>query len=161
MNSKKKILTEKKEGNEAISILLYSNEIQQNLRYYNSLEDSMSNEKVNQENLKLSVEAKTNAIKNVSLNIETKRNAIKQIDTQIEKTKNDIDGLKNQITLSTQKKGRIDYTSLTKEPTSSLYPVAPNKKQNILIAGVLAFLAFTSLAIFLDSMKRYKSKSQE
>jgi capsular polysaccharide biosynthesis protein len=157
----KKILTEKKEGNEAISILLYSNEIQQNLRYYNSLEDSMSNEKVNQENLKLSVEAKTNAIKNVSLNIETKRNAIKQIDTQIEKTKNDIDGLKNQITLSTQKKGRIDYTSLTKEPTSSLYPVAPNKKQNILIAGVLAFLAFTSLAIFLDSMKRYKSKSQE
>jgi capsular polysaccharide biosynthesis protein len=156
----KKILTEKKEGNEAISILLYSNEIQQNLRYYNSLEDAMSNEKVNQENLKLSIEAKTNAVKNVSLNIETKRNAMKQIDAQIEKTKNDIDGSKNKITLSTQKKGRIDYTALAKEPTSSFSPVEPNKKQIVMIAAFLTLMVFTLLAFFLDYLSRYKSNNR-
>jgi capsular polysaccharide biosynthesis protein len=143
VEQQKKLLTENKQGTEAISLLLYSNEIQQNLRYFNTLEDSLSSEKVNQENLKLS--------------IESKGNAIKQIDTQIEKTKNDIDGLKNQITLSTQKKGRIDYTTLAKEPTSSLFPVAPNKKQNVIIAGFLAIIVFSLLAFFLEYLKRYNS----
>jgi uncharacterized protein involved in exopolysaccharide biosynthesis len=50
----KKTIAEQKEGGEAVSLLLYSNEVQQNLRYYNTLEENLSLEKVNQENLRLS-----------------------------------------------------------------------------------------------------------
>jgi capsular polysaccharide biosynthesis protein len=185
-DQQKNALAGKKEGTEALSLLLYSNEIQQNLRYYNSLEDNHTNETINQESLRMSIETKGsaiknvnlnietkgNAIKNVNLNIETKRNAIKnvmleidakktalkQVDTQIEKMKNEIDGLKSQITLSTQKKGRIDYTTLVKEPTSSLSPVSPNKTQNVMIAGIAALIVFALLALFLEYLKRYKSQ---
>jgi capsular polysaccharide biosynthesis protein len=188
-DQQKNTLAGKKAGNDALSLLLYSNEIQQNLRYYNTLEDNHTNETINQESLKmfietkgsaiknvdLNIETKRNAIKNVNLNIETKRNAIKnvmleidakkislkQIDTQIDKTKNEIDGLKSQITFSTQKKGRIDYTALMKEPTSSLSPVAPNKRRIVMIAGFLAVMVFTFLAFLLEYLKRYKSQTEK
>jgi len=45
----------KKEGMEAITLLLYSNEVQQNLRYYNTLEERLSEEKITQENLRLDI----------------------------------------------------------------------------------------------------------
>jgi hypothetical protein len=34
-----KALAEKKQGNDAVALLLYSNEVQQNLRYYNTLDE--------------------------------------------------------------------------------------------------------------------------
>ena len=139
----KKALLEKKESAEAIGLLLYSNEIQQSLRYFNTLEDALSAEKVNHENLRLSVEAK--------------ENALKQIDTKIEKLENAIDDVNNQINLLRGKKGRIDYTTLIKEPTASLYPVSPAKKSIVFLAGFLAFLAFTMLAFFLEYLKRYNA----
>jgi len=34
-----KALAEKKQGNDAVALILYSNEVQQNLRYYNTLDE--------------------------------------------------------------------------------------------------------------------------
>ena len=56
-----------------------------------------------------------------------------------------------------ERKGRVDYTQLIKEPTSSLYPVSPKKKLNVLIAGILGLMAFTMLVFFLESIEKQRA----
>jgi len=193
-----------KKGNDknSLSILLYSNEIQNNLRYYNTLDEKLSNEKITQENINLAVEEKKGTIKQVDNQIEQIRTQIDDIHTQIDdihtqinnvKTqiddihtqidnvkneigkinneidtinngiiikKNEIENVRNEITYWQERKARIDYTQLIKEPTSSLYPVSPRKKLNVMIAGVLGLMIFTVLAFFLDYLEKQKIKSK-
>jgi len=59
-----------------------------------------------------------------------------------------------------ERKGRIDYTQLIKEPTSSLHPVAPRKKLYVLIAGIMGLFIFTILAFFLDYIEKQRIKSK-
>ncbi len=146
-------LAEKKEGINAISLLLYSNEVQQSLRYYNTLDEKLSNEKIIQENLSLSIKEKNEEIKQFDIQIEG-------VKTEINKINNEIDIVKNNIEFLNERKGRIDYTQLIKEPTSSLRPVNPKKKLNVLIAGILGLMAFTMLAFFLESLEKQKVKSK-
>jgi len=144
IEQQKKAFAEKKEGAEALGLLLYSSEIQQSLRYFNSLEEYSTNEKITQENLKLA--------------IEDKEKSIKQLSNQVEKLKSEIENLKNTMPLMNEKKARIDYTTLLKEPTSSLYPVSPQKKKNVLIGGLLSLIAFTFLAFFIEYIQQQKSQ---
>jgi uncharacterized protein involved in exopolysaccharide biosynthesis len=184
----RKALNEKKQDGDAISLLLYSNEVHQNLRYYNTLDEKLSNEKITQENLYLAIRDKEEQLRQIDnqiLQINTQKDTIKTeiddimtdivvIKTEIEKIKNTINTVKNEIekiknTINTQeteirlledKKARIDYTQLIKEPTSSLYPVSPRKKLNVMIAGILGLFVFTMLAFFLDYLKKQRVKSK-
>jgi uncharacterized protein involved in exopolysaccharide biosynthesis len=147
----KKALEEKRQGSDAVGLLLYSNEVQNNLRYYNTLEEKLSVEKITQESLRLSVKEKSEDIK--------------QLDTQIEKLKNEIDKInntsenfKNQIALLTERKLRIDYAQLIKEPTPSKYPVAPRKKIYVLVAGFIGLIFFGLLAFFLEYIESHRKK---
>jgi len=184
----RKALLEKKQETDAISLLLYSNEVQQNLRYYNTLDEKLSTERITQENLYLAIrdkEAQLRQIDNQIEQINTQKETIKteiddimteivMINTEIEKIKNEIKTVKNEIekvknTINTQeteiklledKKARIDYTQLIKEPTSSLGPVSPKKKRNVLIAGILGLFVFTMLAFFLAYIEKQRIKSK-
>ena len=115
---------------ESLAMLLYSNEIQQSLRYYNALTELLSSKRIDEEN--------------INLEIENKEERINQLENKI--------GNLNEI------KGRIDYAQLIKEPTSSLGPVSPNKKLNVLIAGMFSLLIFTMLAFFLEFLEKQKVK---
>lgn len=117
-------------NSEALGMLLYSNEIQQSLQYLNNLNESLSQKRIEEENIKN--------------RIEEKQSSIKQIENRINNLK--------------EKKGRIEYTQLVKPPTSSLSPVAPNKKLNVAIAGVLGLFIFTLLAFFIEYIKKQKSR---
>ena len=184
----RKALNEKKQDGDAISLLLYSNEVHQNLRYYNTLDEKLSNEKITQENLYLAIRDKEEQLRQIDnqiLQINTQKDTIKTeiddimteivvIKTEIEKIKNTIKTVKNEIekiknTINTQeteirlledKKARIDYTQLIKEPTSSLYPVSPRKKLNVMIAGILGLFVFTMLAFFLEYLKKQRVESK-
>jgi capsular polysaccharide biosynthesis protein len=147
----RKALAEKIQGIDAISLLLYSNTVQENLRYYNTLDEKLSDEKITQENLNLLMKEKNEEIKKLDTEIEKLKN-------EIDKINNEIENVKNQISLLNEKKGRIDYTQLIKEPTSSITPVSPKKKQNVMIAGVLGLMIFTILAFFLEYIKTQKAK---
>ena len=195
----RKVLKEGSDKN-ALSILLYSNEIQNNLRYYNTLDEKLSGEKITQENINLTIEERKAAIKQIDNQIEQIRTqiddiktAIDDIKTQIDdiKTqiddihtqidninneigkinyeidtikngiiikKNEIENVRNEITYFQERKARIDYTRLIKEPTSSLYPISPKKKLNVLIAGVIGLIIFTTLAFFLDYLEKQRAK---
>jgi LPS O-antigen subunit length determinant protein (WzzB/FepE family) len=144
-------LAEQKQTGNALSLLLYSNEIQHNLRYYNTLDEKLSNEKITQENLSLSI----NDIKD---EIRKKEAQIDILKTNVNKIKNKIDDIETEIELLKDKKARIDYAKLIKEPTSSLKPVAPNLKLNIAVAGVLGLFFFTLLAFFRESFIKNRAK---
>jgi len=116
---------------ESLAMLLYSNEIQQSLQYHNTLNELLSGKKIEEENIRVEIDRKEETIK------------------QIE---NRIDNLN-------EKKGRIDYTQLIKEPTPSLYPVSPRKKLNVAIAGILGLMIFTILAFFIEYIEKHKEES--
>jgi len=111
---------------ESLGMLLYSNEIQQSLRYNDLLNEKLSNEKLKEGN--------------VNSDLQVEYASINKIDNTIVNLK--------------ERKGRIDYTKIIKEPTSSIYPVSPRKKLNVLIAGILGLMIFTLLAFFLEYIKR-------
>jgi len=184
----RKALAEKKQGGDAISLLLYSNEVQQNLRYYNTLDEKLSTEKITQENLHLAIHDKGEQLRQIDnqilqintqkdtikteiddimtqivvikTEIEKIKNEIKTVKNEIEKIKNTINTQENEITLLEDKKARIDYTQLIKEPTSSLSPVSPRKKRNVSIAGILGLMIFTMLAFFLEYIEKQRIKSK-
>ncbi len=138
------ILAEKQGSVEALGLLLYSNEIQQNVRYFNTLDESLSAEKVIQEDLRLSRHEKEQGIKDL-------RN-------EVEKINQEIIGVRSDIELLNEKKQRIDYAQLVKEPTVSLYPVSPKKLMNVVLACLLGFFFFWILAFFLDHVEKRKSR---
>jgi len=158
-----KVISEKREGSEAVSLLLYSNEIQQNLRYYNTLDEKLSIEKVTQENLRLSTKENLEKIRQTDNQISQTNTEKQIIMTEISTIMNEIENIKNKINttqseirLLGDKKLRIDYAQLVKEPTSSLYPVSPRKKMNVLIAGFLGVFIFTMLAFFLEYVEKQR-----
>ena len=149
----RKALAEKKEGIEVISLLLYSNEVQQNLRYYNTLDEKLTNEKIIQENLSLLMKEKNDEIKQLDIQIE-------KLKIEIDKINNEIENIRFQNGFLKERKGRIDYAQLIKEPTSSIYPVFPNKKLIVLIAGILGLMIFTMLAFSLEYIEKQKAKGK-
>jgi len=181
-----KALAEKAQGTDAIVLLLYSNEVQQNLRYYETLDEKLSAEKITRENLYLDirekeeqlrqidnqihqVETQKDTIKTEINNIETEISVVKteieKINTEIIAMRNDINKtlnasntLKSDIQFLGNKKARIDFASLVKEPTPSLGPVAPKKIMNVLIAGLLGLTIFGFLAFFLEYLEKNKKK---
>jgi uncharacterized protein involved in exopolysaccharide biosynthesis len=127
----------KKEGggeSDPLGLLLYSNEVQQNYRYYDSLQEMIS--------------AKDLAEQEINIDIVSNKEQIRQLDNQIEGVKNDIEKINNNILYLKELKGRIDYTKIIKEPTPSVRAVSPKKRLNVLIAGVLG-LIFISVGAFL------------
>ncbi len=122
---------ENRSESESLAMLLYSNEIQQSLQYHNALTELLSSKRIGEENINLEIENKE------------------------EKTKQ----LENEIGILNEKKGRIDYAQFIKEPTSSLGPVSPNMKLNVLIAGMFSLLIFTILAFFLEFIDKQKEGS--
>jgi len=122
---------ENRSESESLAMLLYSNEIQQSLQYYSELNELLSSKKIEEEDINL------------------------EIGDKEEKTKQ----LENEIDNLNERKGRIDYTQLMKEPTSSLYPVSPKKKLNVLIAGILGLMTFAMLAFFLESLEKHKKRA--
>ena len=124
---------EDRSESESLAMLLYSNEIQQSLRYYNTLNELLSSKKIEEEN--------------INLEIENMEKRIKQ--------------LENEIGNLNERKGRIDYAQLMKEPTSSLRPVFPKKKLIVLIVGILGLLIFTMLAFFLEYLEKQKAEAKD
>jgi uncharacterized protein involved in exopolysaccharide biosynthesis len=146
----KNVLSEKRGEGEAISLLLYSNEVQQNLRYYSTLDEKFSLERVTQENLRL--------------DNKDSEEKIKQLDTQIGQTKAEIANVKNlisttqsEITLLEDEKQRIDYAQLIKAPTASVYPVSPRIGIIVVIVATIGLAVFTFLAFFWEYIQRRKT----
>ncbi len=139
----KAMLAEKQGGTEALGLLLYANETQENVRYANTLDESLAAERNAQEDLRLTVHEKEQAIKGLK--------------TEIGKINEAIAGLRGDIDLLNEKMQRVDYAQLVKEPTVSLGPVAPRKKVNIMLAGLGGLFFMMSVILGLEYLRRNRT----
>jgi len=121
----------KKNEAENLALLLYSNEIQQSLRYLNDLKELLNGKKVEEENLNTEIEQREKGILQ-------KENIIKRL---------------------LETKGRISYSRLIKAPTPSLNPVFPRKKLITAIAFFVALIIFIFLALFIEYVEKHKIKA--
>lgn len=120
----------KKDGRaegESLSLLVYSNEIQQNLRYLNSLREALSDKRMDETNLRQDSEMTAQR---------------KQI-------------IENSIALLREMKSRTDLSRLVKDPSPSLRPVSPRPILAVLIAAVLGLAVFTTLAFVLNHLDEH------
>jgi LPS O-antigen subunit length determinant protein (WzzB/FepE family) len=145
----KKVLTEQKQGADAVLMLLFSSEAQTNLRYLNTLEENLSREKNTQEGLLLNAKSKAESLKELDAQIEKKKN-------DIDKIKNDTETLRQQSSLLKGRKARIDYAQWVKEPTSSLNPTGPSKILVILVAGFMGLVVMSFFVLFIDLIQKQK-----
>lgn len=130
---KEQLANMKKEGRteyESLSMLLFSNEIQQSLRHRDALSELLSSKRIQGENINLG----------------------------IERSKEEINQIINNISNLDEKKKRINFTQLIKEPTSSRSPVSPKRKLNVIITGLTVFVLFTMLAFFLEYVEIKKNE---
>jgi LPS O-antigen subunit length determinant protein (WzzB/FepE family) len=126
----------KKEGRseiESMAMLLYSNEIQQSLEYYDILNEKLIRERLDEEDVNSSIQDETAQIA--------------KLDTLITNLK--------------QRKGMIDHTKIIKAPTSSVHPVKPKKDLNILMAAILSIVVFSVLILLIENVKKYKWENQQ
>jgi len=149
----KEIMAGVNKGLDAVSLLLYSNEVQANLRYYGTLNEKHTLEMITQENLDLEIKSKTEEVKKIDTQIDNLKN-------NVEKSNTEIENIRSNIQLLSEEKMRIDYARLVKEPTSSSYPVAPKKMQMVLIAGFVSGFMFLFLAFFLSYVEENKKKQR-
>ena len=145
----RKTLGENRQGSEGLALLLYLSQVQENLRYYNTLDEKLSTEKITQEDLRLSIKENAEKIKELEALMGKARNDAERINTEIE-------DIKQEINLLEERKLRIDYARLVKEATSSISPVSPRKALNVLITGMLAAALFAVLAFFLEYLDQQK-----
>jgi len=143
-NLQKAALSEKKETGESLGLLLYSNEIQQNLRFLSILEQKQSELRDTQENLLMFMREK--------------EQTIKILKNDIEKIKIEIVKIENEIELLIGKKSRIDFTLLLKKPTVSLRPVYPKRARVVVFCALFGFGLSVVIALFLDYVEKQHRK---
>jgi LPS O-antigen subunit length determinant protein (WzzB/FepE family) len=117
---------EKRSESETLGMLLYANEIQQSFQYYDLLNEKLSKEKLSEEDVHSDIQDQIAAI----------------------------NSLENTIQNLKERKGRIDYTKVVKQPTSSLDPVFPKKKLVVALAGIFGLIVFTVAAFVWDYVRK-------
>jgi len=134
LKKERRLILKKKDRSEfeSLATLHYSNEIQHNSTNYMILNESLGKNKIEEEI--------------INLEIEDKERLINPIENEL----NDLN----------ERKRRIYYAQITKEPTSSISPVSPKKLFNILIAASLGFIASVMLAYFFEYLEKQKAKSK-
>ena len=113
------------------SSLLYSNIIQQNIAYYNQLQTSLTNVIIEKENIKTDILNQDNAVSEI----------------------------KNQITQLNASKNNVNNVVLIIEPQRSRFPIKPNKKLKVTIAGIFSLMLGIFLAFFMEFWQKSNLKT--
>ena len=92
-------------------------------------------------------------IERLNTDIVTLRTLIDEIKNSMEKILVEITNINQDNELLTERKARIDYTRLVKQPTASIFPVAPKISTNIIFALFLGLVIFAFICLFADYMK--------
>ena len=125
LTTQRDLLLKKGKAEVQMPLLLYSTTIQQNICYFNEINDQIYDFKE------------------------------KEVGAQqeIKNLEKDIDTAKIEITALNAKKGMISNIKTIQKPEVSLHPVKPKKKQIVLLTGVVALFMFVFLAFFIEYIK--------
>ena len=119
------ILLKKDKIGVEMPLLLYSTTVQQNISYFNEINDQI-------------------------YEFEEKKEEAQWKNKNLEE---DINAIEAEITAFNASKGLISNIKVIQEPEVSLYPIKPKKKQIVLLAGFASLFMFTFLAFFLEYIR--------
>jgi uncharacterized protein involved in exopolysaccharide biosynthesis len=180
------LLSNRKDENDILASVMYTNTIQQNISYLNTLQGSVNrvNHQTYQENV--AIEGLKNDIKDLEaqgINLkkqteyekETLLSDIKDYQSQVKGMKEqenstveslqaEIAALKNEKSFIAEemknlgfKKSYVQNIQILQPPKSSLSPVKPKKKLNVLLAGVVGLFLTVFLAFFIEYISKHKN----
>ena len=130
INERNNLLSKGKDESNILSVILYSNTIQQNLQLANEYK---------------------NEIKNLKLTKETESQKISGLENELQKQLAEIENL--QI-----KKSNIQNIQVIQKPYSSKYPVKPKKMLYVFIAGLVGIFATLFTSFFLEYISKIKKR---
>ena len=142
MNERSDML-KKGEKTDSVALLLYSNTVQQNISYTNTLNANLDRNRFEQESTK-------NALSRNEIELKNKDTELKDVDAD---TLTNLDKIRN-MELD---KIRIEGFKIIQEPYSSTRPVGPRKRLNIAIAGFTSLFLGIFLVFFLEFIKKVKA----
>jgi LPS O-antigen subunit length determinant protein (WzzB/FepE family) len=125
-----KFLSKGKDESNILSVILYSNTIQQNLQLSNSYLDE---------------------VKNLMVEKETELQKISMLENQLQRQLTEIDKLKF-------KKTNTQNIQILQKPYSSPYPIKPKKRLIVILATTIGIFITVILAVFIDNVLKIKSR---
>jgi capsular polysaccharide biosynthesis protein len=183
----KQALASKKTEAQAISLLLFTNEIQRALQHSTELDERLHSTRVDRADLALEIQRKEeqlrqrdNMVRQIGTQIVTIqadiednriqmgliRNRSEKIKTQItsiknatEKIRTEMLSLESEIKLLESQKARISYTELVKAPGPAPALSGRSPIFMAVVVGFISFMMFTILAFFIDYVQRHRKRS--
>jgi len=172
---------------DVLSALVYSNTIQQNISYLNTLRGTINDMTSQIYRQKADLEKMGNSIKDLEarkestrkqtgLKIDDLKMRIRDLEAQKEnlekETKIEIDNLKSQINdLQSDRKYKseeiksVEFTKnsiqniqIIRSPKGSLSPIKPKTRRNVMLAGVVGLFLTVFLAFFVEYISKYKGR---
>jgi len=129
-NERNKLLSKGKDENNILSVILYSNTIQQNLQLASGYK---------------------NEIKNLKLTTETELQKISELENELQKRLAEMENLKI-------KKSNIQNIQVIQKPYSSKYPIKPKKMLIVILSVFVGIFAMIFLAFFFEYISRNKER---
>ncbi len=164
IEERNKFLSSTRNEDNIISAVIYSNTIQQNIGYLNSLRSTINNANYQIYQEELGIEKIENGIKDLE---NEKENLTKQTQYSVEKIRSEIKDLKSEKKYMLEeikdvqfKKDSIQNIQILQPPTNSPYPIKPKKKLNVILALGTGLFLMLFLSFFLEYLSKHKSTQE-
>jgi capsular polysaccharide biosynthesis protein len=136
MEQRAGMLDQDKDAKDAVSLLLYSNTIQQNISYIDRLNSELDKNRLEQDSARNSLEKFKLSLKDKDIELRNKDTEILDIEQKIKVLK--------------LEKQKMEGVRIVQEPTVNPVPVRPRKLVNVAVAGVGSFFIGVFLAFFME-----------
>ena len=158
-------LSSEKSKDNILASLIYSNTIQQNISYLNTLRNEMNDTRENiyreraylkklESDIKDLIVKKEELETNTKFKIEDLKSDIRDLGTDKKYKFEEIENLKF-------KKNSIQNIQIIKTPKSSLSPIKPKTRLNVMLAGVVGLFLTIFLAFFVEYISKYRARKDE
>ncbi len=164
IDERNKFLSRKTTDDNILSAVVYSNTIQQNIGYLNQLRGETNRIQDAIYNSEAAVNAMENKVKDTEAQIATLKELTKY---KTETLKAEIASFESEKSFIAEemknlefKKNYVQNIQILQTPKTSLDPVKPKKKLNVLLAGVIGLFLTVFLAFFIEYISRHKDNER-
>jgi len=143
---------------DAVSLLLYSNTIQQNIGYLDRLNSQTDKNRLDQEivlndmrKMKIELKDKDTELRNLDVSLKDKDVDLKNVDIMVR----DIEQKIGKLEID---KKEMESIHVIQQPTASFHPVKPKKKMIVALAGVIGLMGAIFLAFFMEFIDKHRGQ---
>jgi len=148
------VLLKDKSPNKDLALLLYATTIQQNVAYFNQLNNQIYNLDTSEKKIEAEVDK-------LNMNIADSKTGIERLNlSKNEGLQAKIYDIKAQINTLELENSLISNIKIIQEPEVSLYPVKPKKKLIVLLAGFISLFMFVLLTSFIEYIRNASKEEQ-